>query len=96
MFNNMGRKIKVLAKILCWIGIIASAVFGFLFGTKDDETLSLIIGIAIIIFGTLFSWIGSFLLYGFGQLVENSDILVQNSDRMLELRQRAMQNKNIR
>lgn len=26
MFNNIGRKIKTLAKVLCWLGIIASVI----------------------------------------------------------------------
>lgn len=28
MFNNIGRKIKTLAKVLCWLGIIASVISG--------------------------------------------------------------------
>ena len=40
----------------------------------NEDTV--LLGFLIIIIGPLCSWIGSFMIYGFGQLVENSDILV--------------------
>ena len=30
MFKNIGKKIKVLAKVLCWIGIVCSIIIGLL------------------------------------------------------------------
>ena len=33
---------------------------------------SIVAGILVIVFGSLASWIGSFFMYGFGELVENS------------------------
>lgn len=69
MFDNIGGKIKVLAQVVCWIGITISVIFGLISFENG--------GIVVIILGSLFSWIGSFTLYGFGQLIENSDILVE-------------------
>ncbi len=93
MFNNIGRKIKTLAKVLCWLGIIASVISGIVmvftgvavnstsvvrgYGATADElsgTAAVIGGIVMMVVGSLVSWIGSFCMYGFGQLVENSDI----------------------
>lgn len=99
MFKNLGKKIKTLAKIACWIKIIFVVVFGIVLmmanltplgnlteanstiPTNLTETastiqrilwiLTIVIGIVI---GVLLSWISSFKLYGFGVLVENSDI----------------------
>ena len=31
-------------------------------------------GLLTIVLGALLSWVGSFVLYGFGEIVENSDI----------------------
>ncbi|MBQ4119550.1 MAG: hypothetical protein IJD45_04080 [Clostridia bacterium] len=80
MFKNIGSKIMKLAQIYCWIKIIISISVGlamiilrYLFTYLS--TLFLIYGILLIILGPLISWIGSFLLYGFGRLVENSDII---------------------
>ena len=69
MFSNIGGKIKALAKVICWLGIIASIFVGLLF--LDKNPLG---GLLWMVLGSLSSWIGSFVLYGFGQLVENSDI----------------------
>lgn len=73
MFVNIGAKIKMLAKVLCWIGIVASVIGGIaiMAGTGSSGVLP---GLLTIVLGTLFSWIGSFVLYGFGEMVENSDI----------------------
>lgn len=73
MFNNIGGKIKDLASAMAIIGIIASFVLGFvLFGIDDDM---IPVGIVIIVVGSLISWIGSFLLYGFGELIEKTCII---------------------
>lgn len=80
MFDNIGGKIQVLAKIICWIGIIACIIVGIIIivnatqyrYTRTDEVF---IGIVVIIGGSIFSWIGSFVLYGFGELVENSSLI---------------------
>lgn len=73
MYSNIGRKIKTLAKVFCWIGIISSVVSGIVvLATMGDA--GVLLGILTIVMGPLLFWIGSFILYGFGQLVENSDI----------------------
>jgi len=75
MFDNIGDKIKTLAAIICWIGIIASiCVGGRIISAVEDAIL---IGFIVMILGSLFSWVGSFITYGFGQLIENSDKLVK-------------------
>lgn len=86
MFNNIGGKIKVLAKILCWVGIVFSVIAGIgmiaagnvvLNGASpyDSGTMvsGTVAGIVTIIVGSLLSWVGSFFAYGFGQLIENTD-----------------------
>lgn len=86
MFNNIGRKIKVLASIIAWIGIIASIIVGvnFIVQSTDDIFADIpytliTLGIGIMIVGSLLSWLSSFLLYGFGELIENSAIIAKNT-----------------
>ena len=68
LFSNIGSKIKNLASVIAWIGIILSVILGIVtFETSAG------LGFLIMIFGGLVSWIGSFILYGFGQLIENTD-----------------------
>ena len=81
MFDNIGGKIQGLAKVICWIGIIASVIAGIVMiydatSRYYTDTELVWLGIAVAIVGSLLSWVGSFVLYGFGELVENSDEIV--------------------
>ncbi len=96
MFKNIGKKIKVLAKVLCWIGIVLSVLLGLSvillsFSGGVDASLNgtpvnvsgvgaIIAGILIMIVGSLVSWISSFVTYGFGQVVDNTDKMVNKED----------------
>jgi len=82
MFNydNIGEKIKGLAKAFFFIGAIA-AVFAGIFLMSDSED-TVLWGLLMIIAGPIISWVSSWLLYGFGQLIENSDIITDNSDEI--------------
>lgn len=82
MFNNIGGKIKTLAQVVSGIGISASVIFGCFLMATDEDTV--FIGILVLILGSIFSWISSFMTYGFGQLIENSDILISNIDENAE------------
>ena len=80
MFNNIGNKIKTYAEVVSWIGIIVSIIIGVIFiisGIASETVVPIIVGILAASIGCLFCWISAFVLYGFGQLVENSDILVK-------------------
>lgn len=72
MFSNIGGKIKTWAVVLSILGIAASVIYGGIVAAKNALD-----GVLIIIFGSLGSWVSSFVLYGFGQLVENSDKIVE-------------------
>ena len=69
MFDNISKKIKSLATVITWFGIIASVIAGL---------QNMPAGIVIIILGCLGSWVCGMLVYGFGQLIENSDKLVNH------------------
>ncbi len=67
MFNEIGKKIKGLASVIAWLGIIASAIMGF-----TSMRFSALAGILIIAIGALASWISSFMLYGYGELIDQT------------------------
>lgn len=79
MFNNIGNKIKTLAKVLCWFGIIASVIGGIGMALSDNDML--IFGLLIAVAGALLSWIGSFFTYGLGELIDNSSKLVAIAEK---------------
>lgn len=68
MFSNIGGKIKRLAMVICWIGIISSIISGIYFCAEVRHGEE--IGIPLLILGPFFSWIGSFIAYGLGELIE--------------------------
>ena len=79
MFENIGCKIKKLARILCWIGIVASVISGIImiatssaYSRYSGTGIGVVGGVALMVFGSLFSWIGSFFTYGFGELIETN------------------------
>lgn len=88
MFDNIGEKIKGLATAICWIGIIASVLVGFciiiLGGVYFYAGLHVFIGLVVLVIGPLLSWVCSFFMYGFGQLIENSDALVNLNKSQLK------------
>ena len=77
MFNNIGQKICALTEILFWFDVAVSVVAGSLVVIAFEEVL---IGIAIILVGALLSWVSSFLLYGFGELIRTNKEIAENTD----------------
>lgn len=81
MFDNVGSKIKALASFFCWGGIIASIIGGIILIGLDEDLI--FAGIAVIVIGSLLSWISSFVLYGFGELVVNSAIIAGKEGKIV-------------
>ncbi|MCQ2424581.1 MAG: hypothetical protein MJ070_00395 [Lachnospiraceae bacterium] len=65
MFSNIGHKIKNLAILFAVLGIIASILLGVYLLENEYSA-----GGPVLILGPLSAWIGSFVLYGFGELIE--------------------------
>ena len=98
MFDNIGRKIKVLAKVICWIGIIASIIAGIIYwagiaNLYKKSWIDVLIGLLIIVGGSLFSWIGSLTTYAIGEIAENTAAMlgrtkqVPTTNRVAEIRE---------
>ena len=73
MFDNIGAKIKMLAMVVCWIEIIGSIIAGIVVIANGYDLV--LLGAGIMLAGTLISWVGSFFIYGFGQLVDDTQKL---------------------
>lgn len=77
MFNNIGHKIKSFAEIICCLGIIAALLYGFSVFLDD-----VLMGIIIMFLGSISAWVSALCIYGFGQLIENSDILIEKIEKL--------------
>ena len=82
MFDNIGAKIKKLAEIITIGGIIVSVVTGMMIGSTISGSGR---GIVIALLGSLGSWISSFLLYGFGELIEKVTAIEKNTRVVTEI-----------
>lgn len=82
MFNNPGQKLKTVAYVLFWLGIIGSIILAFTFGFVE-ERISIHLSYTETVFkasyffgfligGILLTYIESLCLYGFGELIENT------------------------
>ena len=93
MFNNIGSKIKGLAKFIFWVMSIAAIIGGFIVAlgaiskmsdNAQSGVLGILLGVAIAVFGVILAWLQNFLLYGFGELVDSNQKILR------ELEQRNM------
>ena len=76
MFRNVSERLKTMAIVLVWVGIVASVAVGFVLAFSSGGP---ILGTLCAVGGSLFFWIISTVLYGLGQLIENSEFLVKNA-----------------
>ena len=70
MFNNIGKKIKTLSKILCWVGVGVFAIFGIVLMAMDEDYIPY--AMLSIMVGPVLSWVCSFFMYGFGELIDKT------------------------
>ncbi|MBO5206189.1 MAG: SHOCT domain-containing protein [Clostridia bacterium] len=81
MFDNIGTKIKKLALVTFWVGVVASAFLGLslLIWSAERGGGSWLVGLIIVAVGCLISWIGCFALYGYGELIEKTAAIYDNT-----------------
>lgn len=78
---SVGRIIKGLANTIELCGMVLSIFCGWgMFSLFEDTPMIGCVTIGIVF---LCSWISSLFLYGIGQLIENSDILVEQGKKQL-------------
>lgn len=77
MYDNIGKKIKGLAKALFIIEAIAAVIAGIVFWSIDEEFF--FIGLLVIVGGALLAWISSWFLYGFGELIDKTCDIARNT-----------------
>lgn len=87
MFDNISSKIKILATAICWIGIIGSIITSIVMFFNANETADLYIplGCMFLFLGPIVSFANSILIYGFGELIEQSQEASENTRNIAEL-----------
>lgn len=76
MFNNPSKKLKIIANIVFVIFVVFSFIMAFLFGRDYSySSYEFHFGtfILILIVSLIFDYVFCLLIYGFGQLIENTE-----------------------
>ena len=85
MFSNIGKKIKGLAKFIFCLCVIAFCALGasiLIPAIRDSLGAGEIIkGVLVIVGGVIFSWISVFFTYGFGELIDKTAEIAENTKK---------------
>ena len=82
MFEDVGKKLQFIAKIVTWIGIALSIISGMvvIVNAIDNNQGGLaLVGLLFMGVGSLVSWLSSLVFYAYGEIVDNA---VQNIPRV--------------
>ena len=100
LYENIGGKIKNWAKWIFIVEAIGAVIGGIVYFVENDLDDGWI-GVLIIFLGPVAAWVSSWLLYAFGELVENSGIakekltlLLINSDNASQKEKRKSDSNN--
>ena len=77
MFDNIATKLKVCAVIFTILGVISSIIYGIILFAEDLIGA----GVLVIVFGSLSSWVGSFMMYGLGEAIEGIESIQYNTTK---------------
>ncbi len=78
MYKNIGGKIKKRSQLIAIVEIIAVVIIGINL-MSSLGAVGIIVGLCIIIVGCLVAWLSSWLLYGFGEIIEKVCLIEQNT-----------------
>lgn len=96
MFNNIGSKIKTVAKVIACINIVISTVASVIMLANglvnfDEQWILVFIAPLVFIVGFVMAWLSVILLYGFGELIDATCNNEKNTRNILNILQ---QNEN--
>ena len=77
LYGNIGKKIKGLAFGIFFAEAIASFFAGVAILSTDEDLIG--VGILVMLLGPIVAWISSWLLYGFGDLIETNREIEYNT-----------------
>ena len=95
LYKNIGGKIKNLAKWILIIETIGAIIMGLDLFFVDDSLI--LFGLLTLVCGPIVAYIGSWILYAFGELVEdvhairNKEITTTDSNKKSKIEERAKQ-----
>ena len=77
MYDNIGEKIKGLAKAAFIVEAIVAAIVGIALLASDEDLI--FTGLLVLLVGPIIAWVSSWLLYGFGELIDKVCEIAKNT-----------------
>ena len=77
MYDNIGGKIKGLAKATFIVEAIATVITGIALMASDEDMIP--VGLLVMVVGPIVAWVSSWLLYGFGELIDKTCDIARNT-----------------
>lgn len=77
LYGNIGRKIKTLAFVWAIIQAVGAFIAGIVLMADDEDLIP--VGLLIALLGPVVAWIMTWLLYGFGDLIEKTGEIARNT-----------------
>ena len=87
MFNNIGGKIKSIAKICCILGMLIYVAMGVFIAVFSN----VMYGVFVAVGGCLVAWLGTVAIYGFGELIETT---MDNNHQLRKIEKHLRQKQN--
>ncbi len=94
MYDNIGGKIKGLAKTMFIVEAIGAIITGLVLLSIDEDLIGY--GLLTLVCGPIVAWVGSWLLYAFGELVEDVHAIRNKEGTTEEKAKREAEEKAIR
>ena len=77
LYVDIGSKIKGLAKWSFIVEAVAAIIAGFVMMVSDEDMI--LFGLLTMVLGSIVAWVASWLLYGFGELVDKTSEIAKNT-----------------
>lgn len=85
MYDNISKKIKILAEVLCIVNVVLLIISSIIMFIAGD----ILGGIVVLLLSPIISWVSTFTLYGLGELIEKVNDI--NKNLIDERRERAVE-----
>lgn len=77
MYSNIGGKIKALAVGTFIVETVAWIFYALILAAEDPDMI--LLSFLMILFGPIVAWISTWLLYGFGELIDKATEIAENT-----------------
>ena len=91
-YDNIGRKIKKMAKVFAIIEAVLFAIGGlwlmylglFDYGIEDGGFAMFLAGAMVIVGGAFIAWVSTWMVYGFGEIIDKLTAIENNTKKQEE------------